>query len=56
MDTDIFSLGSTETRILVGFANGLSVLCDITIVGALCYYLSSKRTGFKRYVLVLSIV
>ena len=48
MDTDIFSLGSTETRILVGFANGLSVLCDITIVGALCYYLNSKRTGFRR--------
>ncbi|PIL34934.1 hypothetical protein GSI_02721 [Ganoderma sinense ZZ0214-1] len=37
-----------STRILGGIASGLSVLCDIIIVLALCYYLHSKRTGFKR--------
>ena len=45
-----FSLSST--RILGGFGSGLSVLCDIFIVFALIYYLHSKRTGFKRYVLL----
>ena len=49
-DRYIFSLGSTESRILTGVADGLSVLCDIIIVAALSYYLHSKRTGFKRYV------
>ncbi|KAM5541173.1 hypothetical protein V8D89_005102 [Ganoderma adspersum] len=47
-DRYIFSLGSTESRILTGVADGLSVLCDIIIVAALSYYLHSKRTGFKR--------
>ncbi|KAI1782787.1 hypothetical protein LXA43DRAFT_1187399 [Ganoderma leucocontextum] len=45
---DIFYLGSLETRILAGFANGLSVICDIVIAAALSYYLHHKRTGFKR--------
>ncbi|KAI1789991.1 hypothetical protein LXA43DRAFT_1062490 [Ganoderma leucocontextum] len=44
---DIFYLGSLETRILAGFANGLSVICDIVIAAALSYYLHHKRTGFK---------
>ncbi|KAI1789960.1 hypothetical protein LXA43DRAFT_1018703 [Ganoderma leucocontextum] len=47
-DRYIFSLGSTETRILAGVVDGLSVICDVAIVAALCYYLHSKRTGFKR--------
>ena len=50
-DRDIFSLGSLKIRILTGFANGLSVICDILITVALCYFLNSKRTGFRRYVL-----
>uniref|UniRef100_A0A5K1JZM5 Probable 3-oxoacyl-[acyl-carrier-protein] reductase oxidoreductase (EC) n=1 Tax=Ganoderma boninense TaxID=34458 RepID=A0A5K1JZM5_9APHY len=48
MDTYIFSLGSTKSRILTGVVDGLSVLCDMIIVIALSYYLHSKRTGFKR--------
>ena len=48
--SDIYYPGSLETRILAGFANGLSVVCDIVIAGSLTYYLHYKRTGFKRYV------
>ncbi|PIL34992.1 hypothetical protein GSI_02779 [Ganoderma sinense ZZ0214-1] len=47
-DDDIFSLGTLKTRILAGFANGLSAVCDILITASLCYYLHSKRTGFRR--------
>ncbi|PIL34942.1 hypothetical protein GSI_02729 [Ganoderma sinense ZZ0214-1] len=46
--SDIYYLGSLETRILAGFANGLSVICDIVIAAALTYYLHYKRTGFKK--------
>ncbi|KAM5541170.1 hypothetical protein V8D89_005099 [Ganoderma adspersum] len=45
---EIADLGSVEIRILAGFTSGLSVVCDILIVAGLCYYLNSKRTGFKR--------
>ncbi|KAM5541187.1 hypothetical protein V8D89_005116 [Ganoderma adspersum] len=44
----IFALSSTESLILAGVVDSLSVLCDIIIVEALSYYLHSKRTGFKR--------
>ncbi|KAM5536906.1 hypothetical protein V8D89_009453 [Ganoderma adspersum] len=44
----IESIGSLEIRILAGFANGLSVICDIVIAAALTYYLNSRRTGFER--------
>ncbi|PIL35023.1 hypothetical protein GSI_02810 [Ganoderma sinense ZZ0214-1] len=47
-DNNVFSFGSLEIRMLMGFANGLSALCDVVIVVALCCYLHSKRTGFKR--------
>ena len=52
-DDDVFSFGSLEIRMLMGFANGLSALCDVVIVVALCYYLHSKRTGFRKYVRVV---
>ena len=42
-------LSSPEIQILGGIASSLSVICDIIIVAVLCYYLNSKRTGFKRY-------
>ena len=42
-------LSSPEIQILGGIASSLSVICDIIIVAGLCYYLNSKRTGFKRY-------
>ncbi|KAM5535801.1 hypothetical protein V8D89_010524 [Ganoderma adspersum] len=45
---NIGSFGSLETRILAGFANGLSVICDVFIAAALTYYLNSKKTGFER--------
>lgn len=41
-------------RLLTGIDNGLSVVCDIGIIASLCYYLHSKRTGFKRYALLLA--
>ncbi|KAM5535802.1 hypothetical protein V8D89_010525 [Ganoderma adspersum] len=47
-NTYIFSLGSLEIRILAGFANGLSVICDLVIAASLYVYLNSKRTGFRR--------
>ncbi|KAI1789990.1 hypothetical protein LXA43DRAFT_1095894 [Ganoderma leucocontextum] len=46
--SDITYFNLLSTRILGGLASGLGVLCDIFIVLALCYYLNSKRTGFKR--------
>ena len=46
----IFFLSSLEMRILASFANGLTAVCDIAISATLCYYLHSKRTGFKRQV------
>ncbi len=49
-DSIVFSLGTVKTRVLAGFANGLSAICDIVITTALCYYLHSRRTGFRRYV------
>lgn len=52
-DDDVFSFGSLEIRMLMGFANGLSAVCDVVIVVALCYYLHSKRTGFRKYVRVV---
>lgn len=48
--SDLYYLGSLETRVLAGFANGLSVVCDIVIAASLTYYLHYKRTGFRRYV------
>ncbi|KAI1792696.1 hypothetical protein LXA43DRAFT_1130257 [Ganoderma leucocontextum] len=33
---------------LTGIATGTSVVCDVAIVAALCYYLRSRKTGFKR--------
>ncbi|KAM5536913.1 hypothetical protein V8D89_009460 [Ganoderma adspersum] len=48
MNTYIFSLGTLEIRILAGFANGLSVICDLMIAASLYIYLNSKRTGFRR--------
>ncbi|KAI1783577.1 hypothetical protein LXA43DRAFT_1131211 [Ganoderma leucocontextum] len=47
-NNNVLSLGSVEIRVLAGFANGLSVICDVLIAAALTYYLNSKRTGFKR--------
>ncbi|KAM5540774.1 hypothetical protein V8D89_005418 [Ganoderma adspersum] len=44
----IFDARSIEGRALGGVANGMSAVCDIVITAALCYYLHSKRTGFKR--------
>ncbi|KAI1782098.1 hypothetical protein LXA43DRAFT_1069331 [Ganoderma leucocontextum] len=52
-DNDTFSFGSLKIRMLAGFANGLSAICDILITISLCYYLHSKRTGFKRYYFLL---
>ena len=49
-DNNVFSFGSVAIRVLMGIANGLSAVCDVVIVAALCYYLHSKRTGFRRYV------
>ncbi|PIL34895.1 hypothetical protein GSI_02682 [Ganoderma sinense ZZ0214-1] len=43
----ITTLHSPEMRMLWGVSSGLSVVCDILIVAGLCYYLHSKRTGFK---------
>ena len=54
MNTYIFSLGSLEIRILAGFANGLSVICDLVIAASLYIYLNSKRTGFRRYVYAIA--
>ncbi|PIL35025.1 hypothetical protein GSI_02812 [Ganoderma sinense ZZ0214-1] len=48
INTYIFSLGSLEVRMLAGFANGLSVICDLLIAAAMCMYLNTKRTGFRR--------
>ncbi|KAI0708465.1 hypothetical protein C8Q76DRAFT_744516 [Earliella scabrosa] len=48
VDTSIFSIGSLQIRILAGFANGLSVICDVLIAAGLCYYLSSGKSGFTR--------
>ncbi|KAM5541171.1 hypothetical protein V8D89_005100 [Ganoderma adspersum] len=45
---EIAVLSSPEIQILGGIASSLSVICDIIIVAGLCYYLNSKRTGFKR--------
>ena len=50
MNKDIFSIGSIEVRILAGFANGLSVICDVTVAFGLCYYFKSGKTGFSAYV------
>ncbi|PIL28850.1 hypothetical protein GSI_08896 [Ganoderma sinense ZZ0214-1] len=47
-DSDIYSIGSLEIRILTGIAAGTSTVCDVAIVVALCYYLRSRRTGFPR--------
>ena len=47
-DNELAQLRSVEDRILAAFASGMSVVCDIIIVAALCYYLNSKRTGFTR--------
>ncbi|KAI0767689.1 hypothetical protein C8Q74DRAFT_971679 [Fomes fomentarius] len=46
--TDIFSLGSIEIRILAGFANGLSAICDIVVAAGLCIYLRAGKSGFSR--------
>ena len=35
-------------RIIAGIDNGMSVLCDVVIMASLCYYLHSRRTGFRR--------
>ncbi|KAM5536908.1 hypothetical protein V8D89_009455 [Ganoderma adspersum] len=48
MHSDSLFVSSLETRILSGFANGFSVICDLLIAMSLSYYLRSKRTGFKR--------
>ena len=48
---DFFVLASREMLWLVGVGHGSSALCDVFITAALSYYLNSKRTGFKRYVL-----
>ncbi|PIL34890.1 hypothetical protein GSI_02677 [Ganoderma sinense ZZ0214-1] len=45
---EIAALSSLEIRILGGIESGMSVICDVAIVIGLCYYLNSKRTGFKR--------
>ncbi|PIL35021.1 hypothetical protein GSI_02808 [Ganoderma sinense ZZ0214-1] len=45
---DSLFVSTIETRVLSGFANGLSVVCDVLIAVTLSYYLRSKRTGFKR--------
>ena len=49
-DRDTFSFGTLMIRMLAGFANGLSAVCDMLITVALCYYLHSKRTGFRKNV------
>ncbi|KAM5541163.1 hypothetical protein V8D89_005092 [Ganoderma adspersum] len=43
----ITALSSFRMRTLWGLTSGLSMLCDILIVAGLCYYLHSKRTGFR---------
>ena len=50
-EPDLFSLSTPKMLWLVGFTSGLSALCDVVITIGLSYYLNSKRTGFKRYVL-----
>lgn len=47
------SFSGLELQIVVGIANGLSVICDVVIVVALCYYLESKRTGLGRCALAI---
>ncbi|KAI0767699.1 hypothetical protein C8Q74DRAFT_1370431 [Fomes fomentarius] len=47
-DRSIFSIGSLAIRVLAGFTNGLSVVCDLTIATGLCYYLRSGKSGFTR--------
>ena len=49
-DNFIFSLATIKMRIIAGIDNGMSVICDIVIMGSLCYYLHSRRTGFRRRV------
>ncbi|KAI1789961.1 hypothetical protein LXA43DRAFT_1018729 [Ganoderma leucocontextum] len=44
----IFSIATVKMRLLTGIVNGLSVMCDIVIMASLCYYLRSRRTGFRR--------
>ncbi len=44
---NIFSIGDLEVRILAGFANGLSVICDVTIAAGLCYYFQAGKSGFS---------
>ncbi|PIL35067.1 hypothetical protein GSI_02855 [Ganoderma sinense ZZ0214-1] len=44
----ILQASSVEGRTLGGIANGMSAVCDVVITASLCYYLHSKRTGFKR--------
>ena len=53
-EPDLFSLSTPKMLWLVGFTSGLSALCDVVITVGLSYYLNSKRTGFKRYVLWVS--
>ncbi|PIL34891.1 hypothetical protein GSI_02678 [Ganoderma sinense ZZ0214-1] len=47
-DSYIFSLATVNMRIIAGIDNGTSVICDIVIMVSLCYYLHSRRTGFRR--------
>ena len=53
--SDIFSLGSVEIRVLAGFTNGLSVVCDVLIAAGLCYYLNSGKSGFAKYVPIVAV-
>ncbi|KAM5541168.1 hypothetical protein V8D89_005097 [Ganoderma adspersum] len=48
IDNFIFSLATVNMRIIAGIDNGMSVICDVVIMASLCYYLHSRRTGFRR--------
>ena len=41
-------MATVKMRLLTGFTNGTSVICDVIIMVSLCYYLHCGRTGFKR--------
>ncbi|KAI0767693.1 hypothetical protein C8Q74DRAFT_1370425 [Fomes fomentarius] len=41
-------LGSLDIRILAGFTNSLSAICDVVVAVGLCVYLRAGKSGFSR--------
>ncbi|PIL34892.1 hypothetical protein GSI_02679 [Ganoderma sinense ZZ0214-1] len=48
IDSYIISLATVRMRIIASTGSVLSMICDITLMISLCYYLHSKRTGFRK--------